>query len=144
VQRFLLLFDSDRDPSVALRVSLYPRLLERIAERPLIGYGFGLPIENQLYYESSYLYYLIKFGLAGTAVMLWGWILVLIEGVRLLRERFSGKTRAIAAGVVAATVSMLAVAHINPFINSALGFYFQALASAVLYGLSCEARVRTR
>ena len=139
VQRFLLLFNPDRDISVALRVDLYPRLIARIAERPLFGYGFGLPVENQLYYENSYLYYLIKFGFVGLAVMAWGWILVLIEGVRLSRARLERWPRAIAAGVVAATVSMLAVAHVNPFINSALGLYFLAWSAAVLYGLRCEA-----
>ena len=143
VQRFLLMFEPDRDISVALRVSLYPRLLDRIAERPLFGYGFGLPVENQLYYENSYLYYLIKFGVVGLAVMSWGWILIFIEGVRLLRRSVSARTRSIAAGVVAATVSMVAVAHVNPFINSALGLYFQALASAILYGLWCESRSST-
>jgi O-Antigen ligase len=139
VQRFLLLFNPDRDISVALRVDLYPRLIARIAERPLFGYGFGLPVENQLYYENSYLYYLIKFGFVGLAVMAWGWILVLIEGVRLSRARLERWPRAIAAGVVAATVSMLAVAHVNPFINSALGLYFLAWSAAVLYGLRSSA-----
>ena len=139
VQRFLLLFNPDKDISVAIRVDLYPRLLARIAERPLFGYGFGLPVENQLYYENSYLYYLIKFGIVGLAVMAWGWILLLTEGVRIARGPFDRETRAIAAGIVAATVSMLCVAQINPFINSAMGLYFQALSSAILFGLRAEA-----
>ncbi len=135
-QRVLLTFNPDRDISVALRLDLYPRLMARFAERPLFGYGFGVLVENQLYYENSYLYYVIKVGLVGLAVIAVGWVVLLISAVQLARRHPDPRTRALSAGMTAAVVSMLAVTAINPFINSAVGLYFQAVATAVVFGLS--------
>jgi O-antigen ligase len=134
VRRFARLFDPDRDTSVALRLDLYPRLWARIIERPVFGYGYGLPVENQLYYENSYLYYLVKFGFVGLTAVIWSWIAPLIASVRMARRHIDSNGRAIGAGVAASLVSMLLVTAINPFINSALGMYFLALACAVLWG----------
>ena len=134
-QRVLLTFNPDRDISVALRLDLYPRLMSRFAERPLFGYGFGVLVENQLYYENSYLYYVIKVGLAGLAVIAVGWVVLLGSALQLARQHPDPRARALGAGMTAAVVSMLAVTAINPFINSAVGLYFQAVATAVVFGL---------
>lgn len=137
-QRVLQTFSPDRDISVALRLDLYPRLMARIAERPWLGYGFGVLVENQLYYENSYFYYAIKIGVVGVLVTLLPWALLLWTGLRLAQRRSDPECRALAAGMTAAVVSMLAVTSINPFINSAVGLYFQALATAVLVGLEAS------
>jgi O-antigen ligase len=134
--RIMNTFDPDRDVSVALRIDLYPRLLRRIADRPWLGYGFGLPVENQIYYENSYLYYALKFGVVGLFVLAIPWVIILHDGVRLSRRHPDPRARSIAVGITAAAVSMLTVTSINPFINSGVGFYFQALVAAGLYGLA--------
>jgi len=134
--RVMKTFDPDRDVSVALRLDLYPRLLRRFADRPWFGYGFGIPVENQLYFENSYLYYAMKFGGIGLLVLAIPWVILLHDGGRLAIRHAAPRARALAAGLVAAAVSMLTVTSINPFINSAVGFYFQALAAAGLYGLA--------
>lgn len=134
-QRVLQTFSPDRDISVALRLDLYPRLMARIAERPWLGYGFGVLVENQLYYENSYLYYAIKVGLIGTLVVLAPWLMLVVTALQVTR-RGPPRARAIAAGLTAAIVSMLAVTAINPFINSAPGLYFQALTTAVVVAVA--------
>lgn len=136
IQRVVQTFDPDRDVSVALRLDLYPRLLARFVERPVLGFGFGVLVEKQLYYENSYFYYGIKFGLVGLAFLALSWAVVLIDGVRTARHHQDATARALAAGMTAAIVSMLTVTAINPFINSAPGLYFQALATAVIFGLA--------
>jgi len=135
-QRVLLTFDPDRDVSVALRLDLYPRLMSRIAERPVFGYGFGWPVENQIYFENSYLYYAIKGGVVGLLALAVSWVVLLHDGARAAWRHPDPRARAIAAGTTAAVVSMLTVTSINPFINSAVGLYFQALATAVVFGVS--------
>ena len=138
-RRIARTFDPDRDVSVALRLDLYPRVFGRVLERPLFGYGFGAPVENQLYYENSYLYYAVKFGMLGLLVLALVWVVLLWDGVRLARRHPDAATRARAAGLTSAMVSMLIVTSINPFINSPVGFYFQALTAAVLYGFGRRA-----
>jgi O-antigen ligase len=138
-QRIARTFDPDRDVSVALRLDLYPRVLGRVLERPLLGYGFGQLVEGQLYYENSYLYYAVKFGILGLLVLAIVWIVLLWDGVRLARRHPDAAIRARAAGLTAAMVSMLIVTSINPFINSPVGFYFQTLTAAILYGFGLRA-----
>jgi hypothetical protein len=133
--RLMQVFDRDRDVGVALRLDLYPRLMGRIAERPWFGYGFGRLVEDQLYYENSYLYYAIKFGLVGLVALAVGWVLLVTDALRQARQLPDPFVRTLAAGLAAAIVSMLIVTSINPFINSSVGLYFQALAGALLYGL---------
>jgi len=133
-QRIASTFDPDRDVSVALRLDLYPRVMGRVLERPLLGFGFGRLVEGQLYYENSYLYYAVKFGMLGLLVLALVWIVLLWDGVRQARRHPDLAVRARAAGLTAAMVSMLIVTSINPFINSPVGFYFQTLTAAVLYG----------
>jgi O-antigen ligase len=140
VRRIVKTFDPDRDISVALRLDLYPRLLARIAERPIFGYGFGLLVENQTYYENSYLYFLIKMGIAGTLVVLWSWLLPLREASRLAHLGNDAYARAVSAGLAASLVSMLAVTAINPFINSSPGLYFLAVTCAALHAFRRAAR----
>lgn len=133
--RLLQVFDPDRDIGVALRLDLYPRLIGRVAERPWFGYGFGALIENQLYYENSYLYYAIKFGIVGLCALAVGWVLMLADACQQATRHQDPFGRALAAGLAAAILSMLVVTSINPLINSSVGLYFQALTGALLYGL---------
>ena len=133
--RLLRVFDPDLDVGVALRLDLYPRLMGRIAQRPLFGYGFGRLVENQLYYENSYLYYGIKFGILGLLALAVAWVLLIADALRLARRHADPFSRTLAAGLAASIVSMLVVTSINPLINSSVGMYFQALTGALLYGL---------
>ena len=135
VARLVSIADPD-NVSVAYRLQLYPRLVERIAERPLLGYGFGVPVEVQVYFENSFLYYLVKTGFLGLFVVGVCWIVVLAQAWQVARDPSRpAREQALGAGLAAATVTMLLVTTINPFVNSPMGYFFLAWTAALLYGL---------
>jgi O-antigen ligase len=130
--RVASLFSDRHDVSVAYRLTLYPRLLARIADRPLFGYGFGYPLEGGIYYENSYFYYLIKFGVAGLLALAIAWALFLVRATVQPTGPVAPRWRAASAGLASAALSLLLVTAINPFINSPMGLFFQAWGAALL------------
>ena len=137
--RVAALFAGGGDDSVAYRLELYPRLLEHIARRPIFGYGVGYPIDGLLYVENSYLYYALKVGLVGTVAVMMGWCWLLFNATRLAWDGATRETRATGAGWAAATVAILVITAINPFINSPVGLYFQTLGLAIVAATMREA-----
>jgi hypothetical protein len=140
-QRVTALVAGGGDESVAYRLELYPRLLEHIAKRPILGYGVGYPVDGLLYVENSYLYYALKVGLAGTAAVLMGWFWLLFSAARLAWAGATREARAVGAGWAAATAAILVITAINPFINSPIGMYFETLGLAIVTATARRAEV---
>lgn len=131
-ERVMALFAGGGDQSVTYRLELYPRLLEHISRRPAFGYGVGYPVDGLLYVENSYFYYALKVGLVGTACVLAGWAWLLVSAAWLAWNGASRDARAVGAGWAAATMAILLITAINPFINSPVGMYFETLGLAIV------------
>ncbi len=104
-------------------------LLGHIAERPLLGWGFGAiapdyPYSDTYTYELTYLDRTFKTGIVGLLLFLSFPVRLLIDGVRVMRGRLRGPpgmpTRE-AVVPLAILASVLAVGATNPYLAGSVG-----------------------
>ncbi len=110
----------DSDLHVMGRLASYAIALEAIARHPVLGNGQGTSLEVPLFDEESmsyqmwsawdldslYLTLWLKMGLIGLAAFAWMALRILRLAYRLFRSGRDGPQRALAAGIVAALLSM--------------------------------------
>ncbi|MHB8058196.1 MAG: O-antigen ligase family protein [Desulfuromonadaceae bacterium] len=99
----IFVFDQG-DISNEARFGQIPALLKKIAERPLIGSGFGSYAEvlrndeRPFMYEVDYLAIVMKLGIIGTVLYIGAYVAVLMKGYKLLRHNFDRAAPYVSAG----------------------------------------------
>ena len=100
--RMSTLFVLDYDNEA--RLSPISALLKKIAERPLIGSGFGSYAEvlrhdeRPFMYEVEYLAIVMKLGIIGAVLYVGSYVVVLIKGYNSLRNNFNRAVPYVSAG----------------------------------------------
>ncbi len=128
---------SDTNPADARAVRVRSETLrlhrERIAERPMTGWGLGANLDSiRDDGRTEYMYWdmLMKLGALGFLVFLavWAWI----PGTVFLRTLRSGEVPPASIPLSAAIAGIAVTSYFNPFLNSPLGLVVLLVAAAAL------------